>query len=66
MIAAVPLAMINWQVRYQTRIPRVNTQAGDAEFVNEELENDASGMTLIFADAADVSIRNSNCRREGF
>lgn len=33
---------------YRTKIPKVNTQAGDAEFTNEQLRTDASGEELIY------------------
>lgn len=45
---------------YQTRIPRVNTQAGDAEFSNEELENDASDMTLTFLEPTSATAWRKN------
>lgn len=33
---------------YRTRIPKVNTDAGDKEFANEHLQTDASGETLFY------------------
>lgn len=45
---------------YQTKVPKVNTQAGDKEFTNEQLQTDASGEQLTYLEPTSATAKRTD------